>query len=106
MLKDRPFDHPPSQGFGMGRGFCYAPLDGAFPNARAMEEDGGMEEERRLFYVACTRARKNLFSHFIPWLAGERWATCMSVRNLFASFPTRFMRNRLAPRHLRGYDGF
>jgi len=35
--------------------------DGAFPNAKAMEEDGGIEEERRLFYVACTRARKNLF---------------------------------------------
>jgi hypothetical protein len=35
--------------------------DGAFPNAKAMEEDGGTEEERRLFYVACTRARKNLF---------------------------------------------
>ncbi len=36
-------------------------FDGAFPNARAMEEEGGMEEERRLFYVASTRARKQLF---------------------------------------------
>ena len=35
--------------------------DGAFPNARAMEEEGGMEEERRLFYVAVTRARKDLY---------------------------------------------
>jgi len=35
--------------------------DGAFPNAKAMEEDGGTEEERRLFYVACTRARKKMF---------------------------------------------
>ena len=31
--------------------------DGCFPNRRAMEEEGGMEEERRLFYVAVTRAR-------------------------------------------------
>ncbi len=31
-----------------------------FPNRRAAMEDGGMEEERRLFYVAVTRARKSL----------------------------------------------
>jgi DNA helicase-2/ATP-dependent DNA helicase PcrA len=32
----------------------------SFPNRRAAFEDGGMEEERRLFYVAATRARKRL----------------------------------------------
>ncbi|MFA5092141.1 MAG: ATP-dependent helicase [Candidatus Paceibacterota bacterium] len=31
-----------------------------FPNRRAAMEDGGIEEERRLFYVAVTRARKAL----------------------------------------------
>jgi DNA helicase II / ATP-dependent DNA helicase PcrA len=35
--------------------------DYAFPNKRAMTEEGGMEEERRLFYVAVTRARRRLF---------------------------------------------
>ncbi len=35
--------------------------DTAFPNRRAMTEEGGLEEERRLFYVAVTRARKRLF---------------------------------------------
>lgn len=34
--------------------------DNVFPNGRAMEE-GGLEEERRLFYVAMTRARKYLY---------------------------------------------
>jgi len=33
---------------------------GAFPNKRALLDDGGIEEERRLFYVACTRARRDL----------------------------------------------
>ncbi|MBU4422053.1 ATP-dependent helicase [Candidatus Parcubacteria bacterium] len=36
-------------------------IDGAFPNRRAMLEDGGMEEERRLFYVASTRAKDELY---------------------------------------------
>lgn len=35
--------------------------DGAFPNPRALDEDGGLEEERRLFYVAITRSQKHLF---------------------------------------------
>jgi DNA helicase-2/ATP-dependent DNA helicase PcrA len=35
--------------------------NGAFPHARAYEEEAGLEEERRLFYVAATRARKKLF---------------------------------------------
>ncbi len=36
-------------------------IDGKFPIGRALEEKGGLEEERRLFYVATTRARKQLF---------------------------------------------
>ncbi|OGH61115.1 MAG: hypothetical protein A2848_02230 [Candidatus Magasanikbacteria bacterium RIFCSPHIGHO2_01_FULL_50_8] len=38
---------------------------GAFPNERALLEDGGVEEERRLFYVALTRARKNLYLSYV-----------------------------------------
>jgi len=33
---------------------------GQFPNDRALREVGGIEEERRLFYVAVTRAKKHL----------------------------------------------
>jgi len=38
--------------------------DGMFPNARVLDEDedeGGLEEERRLFYVAVTRAKDELY---------------------------------------------
>ncbi len=38
--------------------------DGMFPNSRALEgpdADGGLEEERRLFYVAMTRAKDDLY---------------------------------------------
>jgi DNA helicase-2/ATP-dependent DNA helicase PcrA len=35
--------------------------DGLFPSARSLETDEGEEEERRLFYVAITRARNELY---------------------------------------------
>ncbi len=34
---------------------------GEFPHRRALEDEGGLEEERRLFYVATTRARDDLY---------------------------------------------
>lgn len=34
---------------------------GGFPNERASRTEGGLEEERRLFYVAVTRAKKFLY---------------------------------------------
>ncbi len=34
---------------------------GEFPHRRALDEDGGLEEERRLFYVATTRAKNELY---------------------------------------------
>src|SRR5512142_967627 len=35
--------------------------DGRFPSAQALKDMAGEEEERRLFYVACTRARDELY---------------------------------------------
>lgn len=35
--------------------------EGVFPSSRSIEERNGLEEERRLFYVAITRAKKNLY---------------------------------------------
>ncbi|MFA7654227.1 MAG: ATP-dependent helicase [Candidatus Magasanikbacteria bacterium] len=41
--------------------FIIGLTDGGFPHERAMSEEGGLEEERRLFYVAVTRAKKYLY---------------------------------------------
>jgi DNA helicase-2/ATP-dependent DNA helicase PcrA len=41
--------------------FCIHLIEPGFPNARAMAEEGGLSEERRLFYVAITRAMTKLF---------------------------------------------
>lgn len=41
--------------------FLIGMCDGQFPNAKACDSDAGIEEERRLFYVACTRAKDRLY---------------------------------------------
>ncbi|MFA5062383.1 MAG: UvrD-helicase domain-containing protein [Patescibacteria group bacterium] len=56
---------------------------GAFPNDRALREAGGLEEERRLFYVAITRAKKHLFLTY-P-MAGGGWGDSSSSPSLFLS---------------------
>jgi DNA helicase-2/ATP-dependent DNA helicase PcrA len=40
--------------------FIIGAEEGVFPHRRALDSSAGIEEERRLFYVACTRARKEL----------------------------------------------
>ncbi|MBU0661561.1 ATP-dependent helicase [Patescibacteria group bacterium] len=42
---------------------------GQFPNERALKQTKGLEEERRLFYVAVTRAKKHLYLSY-PIVAG------------------------------------
>ena len=47
--------------------------EGRFPNYRAAATADGLEEERRLFYVACTRAKTELVLTY-PMLARDRYA--------------------------------
>lgn len=41
--------------------FVIYALEGRFPTSRSVASDEEMEEERRLMYVACTRAKEHLF---------------------------------------------
>ena len=41
--------------------FLLRALDGTLPSRHALREDGGVDEELRLFYVAVTRAEEDLF---------------------------------------------
>ena len=46
-------------------------LDGLFPSSRSLKTIDYLEEERRLFYVACSRAKEQLYltypSYFTAW---------------------------------------
>jgi len=42
-------------------------MDGRFPNKKLMSQGGSLEEERRLFYVATTRAKELLYLSFAKY---------------------------------------
>jgi DNA helicase II / ATP-dependent DNA helicase PcrA len=59
--------------------------EGTFPHQRSIDDDGAMEEERRLCYVAVTRARKRLM------LCRARWRRLSG--QTFGGVPSRFLRD-------------
>ncbi len=64
-----------AKGLEWGRVFLIGLVDGVFPSGRSMidGDNGDMEEEKRLFYVAVTRAKEELFlSFFNKSGTGER----------------------------------
>lgn len=58
--------------------------DGRFPAAKAIKDSEGLEEERRLLYVACTRAKDELYLCY-PIIAGN-WRRAMLMK------PSRFLK--------------
>jgi len=58
--------------------------DGRFPSARAIKNSGSLEEERRLLYVATTRAKEELYLCY-PIIAGN-WHQLVLIK------PSRFLR--------------
>jgi DNA helicase-2/ATP-dependent DNA helicase PcrA len=53
-----------SKGLEFSEVFVIDLMDGRFPNRKLMNQGGAIEEERRLFYVAVTRAKESLFLSF------------------------------------------
>lgn len=57
-------------------------LDGLFPSVRAIKNIEEVEEERRLFYVACSRAKEELYITMPSFV---------KTYNGFLSYPSRFL---------------
>jgi DNA helicase-2/ATP-dependent DNA helicase PcrA len=76
-------------------------LEGKFPSGRTGEDMEAIEEERRLFYVAATRAKEGL-TILHPVNIFDR------VSGSVLSTPTRFLDNvshEIAPRYVIEEDG-
>ena len=64
-------------------------VEGFFPDSRSLEMEEEIEEERRLFYVAATRAQKNLYL-ITPELESKSWNSFDRVGLTFSE-PSRFI---------------
>ncbi|MDP7061845.1 MAG: UvrD-helicase domain-containing protein [Planctomycetota bacterium] len=78
--------------------------EGLFPHARSFEEPEGLEEERRLFYVALTRAREELLlSHCrMRFRTGAPGPTAPS--RFLDELPEELIEERLSPRRAGNGD--
>jgi len=66
--------------------FVIMMCDGLFPSARSLETPDGEEEERRLIYVAITRARNELYLSY-PLVRGGYGTSGDTLQH-----PSRFLR--------------
>jgi DNA helicase-2/ATP-dependent DNA helicase PcrA len=72
-------------------------VEGKFPDARSLREEGaGEEEERRLFYVACTRAKDTLMLCY-PIIADDRQMLGVLQK------PSRFIQELMPPLYERAH---
>ncbi|HBU28112.1 TPA: ATP-dependent DNA helicase [Candidatus Uhrbacteria bacterium] len=53
--------------------FVMSLSDGSFPSRKSLESEADIQEERRLFYVAVTRARKHLFLTYATTGIGDAY---------------------------------
>jgi DNA helicase-2/ATP-dependent DNA helicase PcrA len=77
-------------------------VDGWFPLSRSLRDDNDLEEERRLMYVAMTRARNHLTVTYPVSAYGSRFGADYSIDQL-SRFVTTAVRNRM--RRLAVYRG-
>jgi DNA helicase-2/ATP-dependent DNA helicase PcrA len=73
-----------AKGLEWSRVFVPRLIDESFPNYRALDEPGGEDEERRIFYVAITRAMDELYLTYPLTIArGGRGPTTLTTPSRF-----------------------
>jgi len=71
-----------SKGLEFPHVFIIGLADGLFPNKRAIDGESDLEEERRLFYVATTRAERSLHLVF-PMLSNQKGTPVRLMQSRF-----------------------
>ncbi len=74
-----------AKGLEWSRVFVIRLVEEGFPNARGLKEEGGEEEERRVFYVAITRAKDELYLTYPTLLQRGGWGVSIVAK------PSRFL---------------
>jgi DNA helicase-2/ATP-dependent DNA helicase PcrA len=78
--------------------------DGLFPSARSLDSADGEEEERRLLYVAITRARNELYLRYpLIRMMGDGGATLQQPSRFLNEIPKDLVDEwNLQPQYPRG----
>ncbi len=88
--------------------FAIMLCDGLFPSARSLEEPSAIEEERRLFYVAVTRAKDELYlSYPLLRLTQGQGLSLLTPSRFLSEIPTDLLDTwnlRPAARYGGGWD--
>ena len=73
-----------AKGLEWSRVFVLRLIEGSFPHYRALDEPGGEDEERRIFYVAVTRAMDELYLTYPLMIArGGRGPSLLTTPSRF-----------------------
>lgn len=79
--------------------------EGVFPNGRALQDDKRLEEERRLCYVAITRAQRMLFISFAAQRMLYNQVNYNAPSRFLRELPERVVDDRLISKRERSFPG-
>ena len=78
--------------------------EGLFPHENSMNEEGGLEEERRLMYVAITRARRRLYLTHAQTRMLHGQTRYNVASRFFEEIPAELMRRINAPKSIAEFS--
>ncbi|MDD6039938.1 MAG: DNA helicase PcrA [Clostridia bacterium] len=79
--------------------------EGVFPTGRSLQSDEGIEEERRLCYVAITRAQKQLYISHAAQRMLYNQVNYNAPSRFLQEIPTRLLDNQLTAKRERHFPG-
>jgi len=79
--------------------------EGIFPTGRSLQNDDSIEEERRLCYVAITRAQKQLYISYATQRMLYNQVNYNAPSRFLKEIPSRLLDNQLAAKRERSFPG-